>query len=99
MIMSALPGQVIGFAPEPPIVGRAGIGKERHWIVRPDAGGPHLVTPPLNHLVLILRAFDQVGLYERNVALGFDQSISELVRCHLAALGKCRTSFDGEALD
>ena len=47
-IVRALPGAIVGRAPAPRVIGRAGIRKQRHGLVRPDAVLVQMRAPGLD---------------------------------------------------
>jgi hypothetical protein len=55
-----LPAAVARYTPAPSVLGRAGITKHRHWLIRPDAV-PQKLNPP------VFRSFAIVQQLVRNV--------------------------------
>ena len=98
-LMRPLPRPLVGRAEARVVVGRAGIGEQRHRVVGPDALAAQAIAPGVEQVLIVVRDLEQVGLDEGHVALGEDQALGQLLGAHAAALVERRAALLGHALD
>ena len=98
-LMRPLPGRLVGRAEPRVVVGRAGIGEQRHGIVGPDTLAAQAIAPVVEQVLIVVRDLEQVGLDERHVAFGEDQAIGQLLGAQATALIERCAALLGDALD